>query len=166
MLWLVFAIFLYLVCAILIIAEIFIPSGGVISICALAALIGGVAIFFGQSLTMGYIGILVAVVMIPVVVIISYKIFPNTKFGKSVILSPPKRTPGDAIGDTEELKQLLGQTAKVLTPLRPVGTCLINDKRLECVAENGFVDKDQNVQVIKVEATQITVRIVDDKENN
>jgi len=166
MLWLVFAIFLYLVCAILIIAEIFIPSGGIISICALAALIGGVTIFFGKGYTTGYIGILVAVVLIPIVVIISYKIFPKTRFGKSVILSPPKRTPGDAIGDTEQLQQLLGQTAKVLTPLRPVGTCLINDKRLECVAENGFIEKDQNVRVIKVEATQITVRIVEDKENS
>ena len=43
--WFVFAVFLYLACAGLIIAEVFVPSGGLISVCALACLIGGGAIF-------------------------------------------------------------------------------------------------------------------------
>lgn len=43
--WLAFAIFLYLACAALITAEVFVPSGGVISICAMACLIGGGNIF-------------------------------------------------------------------------------------------------------------------------
>ena len=58
--WLVLAVLLYLACAALIIAEVFVPSGGLISISALACLIGGVAIFFNHSLTAGWIGIVVS----------------------------------------------------------------------------------------------------------
>ena len=107
--WLVFAILLYFACAALLVAEVFVPSGGMISIIALACLIGGISIFFRQSTTAGWIGVGIAAVMIPTVLIVSYKIFPKTKFGKNVTLTPPQRKQGDAIPDSERLKGLLGE---------------------------------------------------------
>jgi len=160
--WLAFAVFLFLLSAVLIIAEVFVPSGGLISVCSLACLIGGIAIFFQQSTTAGWIGIVVAVIMIPSVVIMAYKIFPNTRFGKSVTLEPPVRQVGDAVPDSVELKQLLGSVGKVLTPLRPVGMCDFSGERVECVAESGYVDRDKKVKVIRVEGTQLTVRVVEE----
>ena len=160
--WLVFAVFLYLACAVLIVAEIFVPSGGLISICAIGCLIGGVLIFFRHSATAGWIGIAVATVMIPSVLVITYKIFPKTGFGKSVTLTPPKRQQGDAIPDTEQLKELLGAVGEVLTPLRPVGMCDFSGQRVECVAESGYVDNGKKVKVIHVEGTQLTVRVIEE----
>ena len=160
--WLAFAVFLYFASAALIIAEVFVPSGGIISIFSLACLIGGIAIFFHHSTTAGWIGIVIAVVMMPSVLIIAYRIFPKTKFGKSVTLTPPQRRSGDAIPDTDELKGLLGAEGTVLTPLRPVGTVDFNGQRVECVAESGYVDKEQKVKVIRVQGTQLTVRIIED----
>jgi membrane-bound ClpP family serine protease len=156
--WLIFAIFLYLACAALIIAEVFLPSGGLISICALACLIGGVAIFFHHSNTVGMVGIGVAIVMIPSVLIIGYRILPRTRFGKSVTLAPPERQQGDAVPDTPELKNMLGAVGVVISPLRPVGMCDFSGRRIECVAEGGYVDKGKKIKVIKVESTQLTVR--------
>ena len=160
--WLAFAIFLYVLCALLIVAEVFVPSGGLISICAMACLIGGVFIFFQQSMVAGYIGIVVAVLLVPAVVIIAYKIFPKSTFGKSVTLVPPIREAGDAIPDTDVLKSLLGQRGVVLTPLRPVGSCEFDKRKVEVVAESGYVDKGSNVEVIRVEGTQLTVRVIDE----
>jgi len=160
--WLVFAVFLYLACAGLIVAEVFVPSGGIISIFALACLIGGTAIFFQHSQTAGWIGVVVAIVMIPSVLVIAYKIFPKTRFGRAVTLTPPKRQQGDAIPDTDELKELLGAVGEVLTPLRPVGMCDFSGQRVECVAESGYVDKDKKVKVINVESTQLTVRVIEE----
>jgi membrane-bound ClpP family serine protease len=160
--WLVFAVFLYFACAVLIIAEVFVPSGGLISICAIACLVGGIAIFFHYSLIAGWIGVGIAVVMIPAVLIFAYKIFPKTRFGKSVTLTPPERQQGDAIPDTAELKKLLGAIGVVLTPLRPVGMCDFSGQRVECVAESGYVDKGKKVKVINVESTQLTVRIIEE----
>lgn len=160
--WLIFAVFLFFLSAALIIAEVFVPSGGLISVCALACLIGGIAIFFRHSATAGWIGIIIAIVMIPSIVIIAYKIFPRTKFGKSVTLSPPQREQGDAIPDTEALKKLLGAEGAVLTPLRPVGMCDFSGRRVECVAESGYVDKGKKVKVIDVESTRVTVRVIEE----
>ena len=163
MIWLlVFAIFLYFACAVLLIAEVFVPSGGLISLCALASLVGGTVIFFRHSATAGWIGVGIAFVMIPTVLIFAYRMFPKTRFGKSVTLTPPKRQQGDAIPDTSELKELLGEVGVVLTPLRPVGMCDFSGKRVECVAEGGYVDKDKKVKVIDVESTQLTVRMIED----
>ncbi len=156
--WLAFAIVLYLLTAGLIIAEVFVPSGGIISVCALLCLIGGIAIFFHHSNTAGYIGIGLAIVMIPLVVIMSYKVLPHTKFGKTVMLRPSDRTIGDAVPDTLRLQGLLGKTAVVVSPLRPVGMCDFSGERIECVAESGYVDKGIKVEVIRVEGTQLTVR--------
>jgi len=158
--WLVLAIFLYFACAALIVAEVFVPSGGLISICALACLVGGAAIFFREGRTYGWIGIAIAVVMVPSVLVVAYKIFPKTRFGKSVTLTPPKREQGDAVPDTPELKELLGAEGVVLTPLRPVGMCELSGHRVECVAESGYVDKDVKIKVIEVESTQVTVRVI------
>ncbi len=146
--WLVFAIFLYFACTVLIIAEVFVPSGGLISLCALACLVGGAVIFFQHSAMAGWIGVGIAFVMIPGVLIFAYRIFPKTRFGKSVTLMPPKRRQGDAIPDTSELKELLGEVGVVLTPLRPVGMCDFAEQRVECVAEGGYIDKDKKVKVI------------------
>ena len=160
--WLVFAIFLYFACAALIVAEVFVPSGGLISIFALACLAGGIVIFFNHSVTAGWIGVGIAVVMIPSVLITAYKIFPKTRFGKRVTLSPPKRQQGDAVPDTPELKEMLGTIGVVLTPLRPVGMCDFSGHRVECVAESGYVEKGKKVKVIDVESTQLTVRIIEE----
>jgi len=159
--WLAFAIFLYFASAALIIAEVFVPSGGLISICSLACLIGGIMIFFRHSTTAGWIGVIIAVIMIPSVLVTAYKIFPKTKFGKSVTLTPPQRQKGDAVPDTAELKELLGAVGLVLTPLRPVGMCDFSGQRVECVAESGYVDKGKKIKVIHVEGTQLTVRVIE-----
>ena len=160
--WLAFAVFLYLACAALIIVEVFVPSGGLISICALVCLIGGVAIFFHHSTALGMVGVGFALVMIPSVLIVAYKVFPKTRFGKSVTLTPPKRQEGDAVPDTAELKDMLGAVGVVITPLRPVGMCDFSGQRIECVAESGYVNKGKNVKVIRVQSTQLTVRVIEE----
>jgi membrane-bound serine protease (ClpP class) len=160
--WLAFAVFLYFAAVVLIIAEVFVPSGGLISACAFACLAGGVLIFFKHSAAAGWIGVVIAIIMIPSILVVAYKVFPRTRFGKSVTLTPPERQRGDAIADTEELKELLGAVGVVLTPLRPVGMCDFSGRRVECVAESGYVDKGKKVKVIHVESTQVTVRVIEE----
>ncbi len=160
--WLAFAIFLYLMCATLLIAEVFVPSGGLISVFAVVCLITGLVIFFKHSVVTGWIGVFIAIVMIPAVLIIAYKLFPKTKFGKGIMLSPSERQVGDAIPDTDQLRNLLGKEGQVLTALRPVGMCYFSGLRVECVSESGYVNKGKTVKVIDVKGTQLTVRVVDE----
>jgi membrane-bound serine protease (ClpP class) len=160
--WLLFAVFLYAVCAALLVAEVFIPSFGLLSLCSAACLVGGLMIFFRHSATAGWIGVVVAVAMVPSLLVTAYKVLPRTRFGKRVILSPPIRDRGDAITDTPELRQLIGREGRVLTTMRPVGMCEFDGRKFECVAEKGYVWKDNKVKVIRVEGTQVTVRVLDE----
>ncbi|MHC5060182.1 MAG: NfeD family protein [Planctomycetota bacterium] len=161
--WLVFAVFLFFASAALLVAEVFVPSGGLLSICSLACLAGGIVIFFNFSTMAGWVGIVVAILMIPTVLILAYKMFPKTRFGKAVTLTPPERERGDAIPDTGAIKELLGKSGLVLSDLRPVGMCDFDGRRVECVAETGYIEKDKKVTVIRVEGTQLTVRMAENK---
>lgn len=159
--WLVFAVFLYLLSALLLIAEVFVPSGGLISICAFACIGGGILIFFSYSAAMGWFGVLLAVVVIPSALVVAYKILPRTRFGKSVTLLPSERKPGEAIANGKSLQELLNAKGSVLTPLRPVGMCDFSGKKVECVAESGYVEKGRKVKVIRVQSSQVTVREIE-----
>lgn len=156
-----FAIFLYLLCAVLLVAEVFVPSFGLLTVCALSALAGGVIIFFNQSPTAGWIGVITAIFMIPAVLILAYKVFPKTRFGKNVTLFKPERKPGDAVPDTPALQKMLGRSGIAATDLRPVGMVDFTGQRLECVAESGYLEKGTKIEVIKTEGTQLTVRSID-----
>lgn len=160
--WLLFAVFLYIVCAGLVVAEVFIPSAGLLAVCAIACLIGGVWIFFEHSVVAGWAGLVIGLIMVPSLLVTAYKILPRTRFGRRMILAPPVRDRGDAIADAPELGELLGRMGRVQTPLRPVGMCDFDGRRIECVAESGYVEKNRTVKVIRVEGTQVTVRVVDE----
>ncbi|HBG25783.1 MAG: hypothetical protein A2Y10_02185 [Planctomycetes bacterium GWF2_41_51] len=162
MFWMIIiAIILFLLCAILLVAEVFVPSFGLISLLALGCLAGGLAIFFKISPAAGWTGVVVAVIMVPTTLVFAYKIFPKTSFGKTVTLDGPKKTRGEGVPDAEHLSTLLGKTAIVISPLRPVGMCDFEGAKLECVAESGYVEKGKTVKVIKVDGTQLTVREIE-----
>ena len=160
--WLLFAVFLYVVCAALIVAEVFIPSGGVLGVGATVALISGVLLFFQHSTAVGLIGLVVAVFMVPSLLVLAYKLLPRTRFGRRVLLAPPVRQRGEATTDAPELTKLVGRTGRVLTTMRPVGMCDFDGQRIECVAESGYVQRDTQVKAIRVDGTQVTVRIMDE----
>ena len=152
--WLIFAVFLFVTCATLLVIEIFVPSFGLLTVSALICVGSGVALFFGYGPVAGWIGVGIAIVIIPIVWVIVYRLFPNTSFGKHIILGKVNRPKGDAIPDTDQLKELLGRAGVVLSDLRPVGMCDFDGRRVECVAETGYIEKDNKVTVIRVEGTQ------------
>lgn len=160
--WLFLAIFLFVVCAVLLVFEIFVPSFGLLTLCALAAVAGGVSLFFKYGTVAGWIGVGISAVIIPVVWVVVYRIFPNTRFGRSVTLGKPDREKGDAIPDSDKLAALLDKVGVVSTPLRPVGMCDFSGDRVECLAETGYIEKDSKVRVIDVEGMQLTVRKIEE----
>ena len=106
-LWLLLAVFLFAVCAVLLVVEIFVPSFGLLTICAMICLIGGVSVFFQYGTVVGWAGVGIAAVLIPVIWIITYRLFPNSSFGRKIILGRPDRSAGDAIPDNDKLQSML-----------------------------------------------------------
>jgi membrane-bound serine protease (ClpP class) len=163
-LWFVLAVFLFAACAILLVLEVFVPSFGLLTVSSLACLGAGIAIFFEYGAVAGWIGVVVAALLIPLIWIVTYRIFPRTSIGRKMILGKPDAGRGDAIPDCRDLEGMLSKVGVVRTPLRPVGICDFDGRRIECVSERGLIGVNQKVKVIRVQGTTVTVRPVDEKE--
>jgi len=145
---------------VLLIAEIFLPSHGLLTIMALACLGSGIYMAFKYGETAGYLSILATVIILPTFAVLAVKVWPRTPFGRRI--APPNR-PAD-ITDVPtaqvelELQKMLGKKGRALTPLRPVGTCEFDGQRLECIAETGIVQKDSTVVAVAVQGRSLIVR--------
>lgn len=156
-LWIAFAVLLLALCAILLVFEIFIPSLGLLTAIALLCLAGGIYIFFQISTTAGWIGVWTAIILIPVIWVLVYKLLPKTKLGR--ILELHHALKGiSGVPNQEKLDALKGQVGMVISPLRPVGMCEFDGKKIVCVSEADFIDKQKQVRVIHVEGNKVIVR--------
>ncbi|MDH4203125.1 MAG: hypothetical protein OEV87_09540 [Phycisphaerae bacterium] len=159
-LWILLAVLLLIFCAILLVFEIFIPSLGLLTVTALLCLWGGIYTFFQISPAVGWIGVWTAIILIPVVWVLVYKLLPKTKLGR--ILELHHALKGiSAVPDQEKLNALTGQIGTVISPLRPVGMCQIEGKKIVCVSDSGFVENQTQVKVIHVEGNKVTVRKIE-----
>ena len=61
--------------------------------------------------------------------------------------------------------ELIGLEGIAITPLRPSGTVLIEDERIDVVSEGNFIQKGQKVKIIKAEGSRIVVRELPEEEN-
>ena len=159
-LWILFAVLLLIFCAILLVFEIFIPSLGLLTVTALLCLWGGIYIFFQISTAVGWIGVWTAIILIPIVWVFVYKLLPKTKLGRILELHKAMKVIS-GVPDQEKLDALEGQTGVVLSPLRPVGMCEFKNKKVVCVSENEYIEKQTQVKVIHVEGNKVTVRKID-----
>lgn len=157
--WVVFALFLYVLCAALLVFEIFIPSLGLLTVLAVSAFAWATHVFFQMGTTAGWSGLGAAAVVIPVFWILTYKLFPQTAVGRAMILKSSPRDIGDALPEKEILMPLMGKTGTAISPLRPVGVCQIDGLRVVCSAEVGFIARKTPVQVVGVQGHTVTVRV-------
>jgi len=157
---LLYAILLLLLGIVLVMAEAFIPSGGILGVLAAIVLVSSLVFAFKESDGVGFVFLGIVVVCVPAVVILGLKVFPKTPIGRRVILKPSVESPedrGKAGVSDEDFSQLQGKVGKTATPLRPSGIIEINDERYSAVAEGELIDKGVDIIVVKVEGNSIVV---------
>ncbi len=79
-----------------------------------------------------------------------------------VRLAPPRKRRDHVALDSHGLKVLQDQIGRVVTPLRPVGQCEFDGRRVECTAEGQYVPTGKTVRVVRIEGMQPTVRVTDE----
>lgn len=143
----------------LVVLEIFVPSGGLISVLAAIVGVSGIVCLFREDTGWGLAGLLTSLVLVPVIVVFGMKVMPATPVGKKMLFGESGRhapvVPEDA---GHELEPLLGAEGEALTDLRPVGTARIEGQRIDVLSEVGFVPRGAKVRVTSVEGSQIKVR--------
>lgn len=81
------------------------------------------------------------------------------KLFKRIILTDSTSTEKGYVSNKNRL-ELIGVEGMTLTALRPSGTVLIDDERIDVVSEGAFIPKDRKVRIIKTEGSRIVVREV------
>lgn len=144
----------------LILLELFIP-GGIAGVIGLLAI---VASFFMASDNVVHMGIslLVALTASIVLSILMIRVFgKKMKFFKRIILTDSTSTEKGYVSNKNRL-ELIGVEGVTLTPLRPSGTIIVEDERIDVVSEGGFVPKGKKVRIVKTEGSRIVVREINE----
>lgn len=151
-------IILFLVGIALIIAEFFLP-GGIAGILGLGAILGSLFLATDNVVHMG-ISLLIAIGISILVSIILIKVFgKKMSIFKKIILTDSTKTEDGYVSNKNRL-ELIGLEGYALTDLRPSGTVVIEDERIDVVSEGEFIVKDARVRVVKAEGSRIVVREV------
>jgi membrane-bound serine protease (ClpP class) len=152
-------IILQLVGVVVIIAEIILPSGGILSIAALGVFGYSLFIVFNEiSMTIGFSFVAADLILIPVLVIVGLKLLAKSPATLRKTLS---RKEGVS-SQSSELASYVGRQGTAVTDLRPAGIAVINGKRVDVVTRGEYLEKDSAIVVAAVTGNQIIVRKKDE----
>jgi membrane-bound serine protease (ClpP class) len=152
-------IILQLVGVVVIIAEIILPSGGILSIVALSVFGYSLYIAFSEiSKTVGFAFVAADLVLIPVLVIVGLKLLARSPVTLRKTLS---RKEGVS-SQSSELGSYIDMQGTAVTDLRPAGKAVINGKRVDVVTRGEYLEKDSAIIVTAVTGNQIIVRKKDE----
>ena len=138
-----------------IIAEIILPSGGILSIIATCLFGYSLYMVFTEvSTSVGMIFIAADVIVIPVLVIIGLKLLAKSP----VTLRKELSSQDGVTSQSPDLEEYLGQEGTALTDLRPAGVAMINHERLDVVTRGEYIEKNTTIAVIAATGNQIIVK--------
>ncbi|RKY13587.1 MAG: hypothetical protein DRP63_09425 [Planctomycetota bacterium] len=145
--------------------EVFVPSGGAISVAAAALIIIAVIFGFSYSVVLGLVLVLCALVAVPLLVWYLFKVLPHTAIGKQLILNGPSDHEDVATAQERQLRHLVGKSGVVVGRLRPAGVALIDGRRYQVVSEGDMEEEGTKVRVVDVSGNRILVRVIREDEN-
>lgn len=155
---LIIPVILQMAGVVVIIAEIVLPSGGLLSIIA-AGLFGYslYTVFTEVSAFAGMVFVVADVILLPVVLIAGIKLLAVSP----VILRTRLSKTNGYSSQSESLNAFNGASGTALTTLRPAGTALINDQRVDVVSRGDYIEKGAVVVVVAVDGNRVVVRQVE-----
>ena len=137
---------------VLLVAELLLPSHGVLGIGSAACILAAIFICSRQNVWAG-LGLLVGVAAVtPFAWAAFVNVWPRTPVGRRIVLPPV----------TNEMPPALvrvGQAWVTVTELRPIGVCDFDGVRVEAQSEHGIVAPQTAVKVVALVNNRPTVRV-------
>ncbi len=151
---LIFPILLQIVGVLVIIAEIFIPSSGLLAIMAIAILAYSLFIVFSISVSAGMFMVVADIIILPFLIIFGLKMLSKSP----ATLREELSSEDGVTSQSPELEKYLGKNGVTTSDLRPSGTALIDGKRMDVVSRGNYIDKDTKIVVCSVTGNQLVVK--------
>jgi membrane-bound ClpP family serine protease len=150
----IFPILLQIIGILVVIAEIFIPSLGLLSAIALSVFFYSLYLVFTTiSTTTGLIFTGLDIVLVPLLIIFGLKILAKSPLALRRELSKQD----GVVSQKQGLEAVINKKGKSVTNLRPAGIAEINSQRLDVVTDGEYIDADTKIIVTGVTGNQIIV---------
>ncbi len=148
-------ILLQLVGVLVVIAEVILPSGGILSLIAIGLFGYSLFLVFTEfSTSLGALFVVVDIITIPILVVIGLKLLAKSP---ATLRGQLSRSRGVSSQDPD-LENYLGKEGITLTALHPAGTAMIDGRRLDVVSRGDYIEKGSAIVVGGVTGNQIIVR--------
>lgn len=151
-------VILLLLGIILIVAEFFV-TGGILGLLGVGSII---ASLFMAGYDIGHMSMSIAIAFV-VAILASIILFRSIGMEKGIfrhiILRNRTITELGYVSSVNRL-ELIGLEGVTVTQLRPSGTALFDNERIDVVSEGNFISVDQKVKIVKVEGMRVVVREV------
>lgn len=132
--------------------EIFVPSLGVLTVMGLACAAGSCIAAFRHGSTAGATFVALNAIGVPGAFVLAFKLLPHSP------LAHKKSAVEDSTYEPiQSLDGLEGASGVAFTDLRPGGTALIGERKIDVVARGGYIEEGTKIKVLKVEGTKVVV---------
>lgn len=147
----------------LLVAEVFIPTGGALGI--MVFLCFSASIYFAwkawgdtsAATFWSFVGGLI--VMVPIVAFSAFSVLANSPWGNRVLLEAPR--PEDVLpyqDELDHLAKLVGEQGVAVTLLSPGGMVKVQNERLHAFTEGVLINMGEPIEVVAVRGTRVLVR--------
>jgi membrane-bound serine protease (ClpP class) len=147
---------LFAIGIILIFLEFFVP-GGITGVLGLLAVIASLFMASGNVVNIALSLLIALAVSITVFIIFVKVLGRKMSLFKKIILTDSTNTEKGYVSNPNRI-ELIGKQGIAYTDLRPAGTALFEEERIDVVTEGSFIPKGTPIKVIKTEGSRIVVR--------
>jgi membrane-bound ClpP family serine protease len=142
---------LALAAVVLAVAELILPTGGILGVMAILAALAAVACTFAVNVTFGVISLVVLLVASPFIAWLGMRLWESSPVGRRVILH-------DEVGVATVDRIAIGARGTTVSTLRPTGEAEINGQTIQAESEFGELPPGTEVVVIAFADNLATVR--------
>jgi membrane-bound serine protease (ClpP class) len=145
---------------ILALAELLIPSHGLLTVLSVGAFLSAVVVAFRMGQTEGVVALIATLLLAPLLIYVLLRAWPHTPLAKRLILAGPSVI-GKA-GDLAHLdpKALVGRIGVAKTMLRPSGKMVLDGRPIDCLTQGDLVPAGRKVRILAVEGAKVVVEPV------
>lgn len=152
----------------LIVAEVLIPSGGLLGVSAAIVAVTSVIIGFTHSVTLGGGLFVVYLVTTPVLFALLIKLWPKTRIGRQMLnrdtLESHSAVPPAMTLDGARLDEMVGFCGVATADLLPHGQVKVNGHKANAVSTGLAIEKGTPIWTVRVQGRELLVRTATEAE--
>jgi len=147
---------------VLLVAEVFFPSGGILGLFSGISLLA--SIYFAHSSGGWHRGAMFAVaelILAPAALYVAFVYMPHTAIGRALLGKAPT---SDEVLAEDKRHELVGRVGVARSKMLPAGSVEVDGRMIDAISQGQAIDPGQYVKVVEVRGNRVVVRRADPEE--